>query len=117
AGSHISQKFHIIQIKKPVGVVDHESLSIGKIDKSLHLFLETVDIMLDRLLRHHLAHIRSAGGVSDHSGSAAQKSDGTVPCHLETFHQAKRHEVAYMKAVRSGIKADIKGGFPLIYHF
>ena len=73
--------------------------------------------MLNRLLRHHLAHIRSAGWISNHSGSAAKKSNGTVPRHLQTLHQAERHEVAYMKAVCSGIKADVKSGFPLVYHF
>ena len=114
--SHFTEKFHVVQIQQPVCIIDHKRFSIRKINKTLHLFFEAVDIMLNCFLCHHLTHIGSSGGITDHSGSAAKKCDGTVSCHLKTLHQAKRHKVSYMKAVCSGVKANIKSGFSIIYH-
>ena len=37
--------------------------------------------------------------------------------HLETFHKAKGHKMAYMKAVCSRIKTDVEYGFAFVYHF
>ena len=77
-GADIAEHFNVIQVQKPVRVVDHDRL-IGvfvgfrflKVDKPPHLFNKAVNIVLDRLFRHHLPHIRAPRGVADHAGSAA----------------------------------------------
>ena len=70
--------------------------------------------MLNGFGRHHGAHIRSSRGISDHTGSAADKSNRLVACHLKPLHQAKRHEVADMERIRRGVKADVKNGFSVV---
>ena len=64
--------------------------------------------MGDIVLGQHLAHIGAAGGVADHGRAAADERNGPVARHLQPLHQAQRHEVAHVQAVRRGVKADIE---------
>ena len=73
--------------------------------------------MLDGFLGQHLTHIGSSGWVTDHTGSAAKKGDWSVSCHLKTLHQAKCHEMSYMKAVCGRVKSDVEGSLTVVYHF
>ena len=70
--------------------------------------------MLDGLLRHHGAHVRPPGGVSDHGGSAADQGDGFIPRLLQPLHQTKRHKMSHMQAVRRRVEADIKGRLSVV---
>jgi len=108
AGAHLPQKLNIIQIQQPVRIVDQHCLALGKIDKAAHLLSEAIDIVRNGLLRHHCAHIRAAGGVAHHCRTAADEGNGTVACHLQPLHQAKRHEMPHMQAVGGWVKADVK---------
>ena len=62
----------------------------------------------------HFAHLVLAAGVADHAGAAAQKYDRTMACALHMAHHHQGDEVAYMQAVRGGVKTDIKGDFFLL---
>ena len=73
--------------------------------------------MLDDLRSHHGSHITAAGRISYHTGAAADEGNGLIARHLETFHKAKGHKMAYMKAVCSRIKTDVEYGFAFVYHF
>ena len=53
--SHFTQEIDVIQIQQPVRIVDHHGLSFGKIDKTAHLLLEAVAVVLNRIHSHHLA--------------------------------------------------------------
>ena len=72
--------------------------------------------MINGLLGHHGTHIRSAGGVPDHGGAAANQGDGFVARHLQTLHQAQRHKVTHMQGVGGGVKADVERGLAVIHH-
>ena len=64
--------------------------------------------MLNGFRCHHLTHIRSSRWVSDHRCAAANQSDRFISRHLKTLHQAERHKMANMKAVRCRIKSNIE---------
>ena len=113
-GTHLPQEFHIVQVKEPVGIVDHDGLVIGKVDKTAHLNLEAVNVVLDDLFCHHGAHIRPPGGVTHHARSSAQKSDRLVAGLLQALHQAQGHKVAHMEAVGGRVKPDVEGGLPVV---
>ena len=114
--TYLTEKLYIVKVHKPVSIVYHKSFSIREIDETAHLLLEAVNIVLDGFFCQHLTHIGPSGRVTDHSCSAAEKGDRTVSCHLQSLHQAKSHEVTYMKAVCCRVKANIECGFPVIYH-
>ena len=117
AGAHISQQFHVIQLHQPLGIVQHQGLALAKVDEPAHLLFEAVAVVLNVLGGQHFAHISAAGRVTHHAGAAAQQRNGPVAAGLQALHQAKRHEMAHMKAVRRGVKANVEGGFALIDHF
>ena len=117
AGAHLPQQFHVVQLQQPIRIVEHPGLPLAEFDKALHLLFEAIAVVLDGLGRHHGAHIASAGGVSNHSGTAADQGDGPVARHLQPLHQAQGHEVAYVKGIRSGIEADIEYRLARIDHF
>ena len=112
--SHVSQQFHVIQVQQPVRIVDHQCLAVTEINKTAHLLLEAVYVMLNGLLGHHGTHIASAGGITDHRSSSTDQSDGLVACHLHSLHQAQCHEMSHMKAVCGRIKADVEGSLSVI---
>ena len=115
--THLAQELNIVEVEQPVSVVDHEGFAVREIDKAAHLLLKTVDIVLDRLLCEHLAKIRSAGRITDHACAAAEKGDRLVAGHLQPLHEAERHKVSYMKAVRCGIETDIESSLSGINEF
>ena len=71
ARTDLAQELDIVEVQQPVGIVDHEGFSLGKVDKAAHLLLEAVDVVLDRLLRQDLAEVRASGRVTDHARAAA----------------------------------------------
>ena len=110
----VADELDVVEVHEPVGVVDHDGLVVAELDEALHLLFEAVAVVLDHLRRHHLAHIRAAGGVADHAGAAADEDDGSVARHLQALHEAQRHEVADVEAVRRRVEADIEGRLALV---
>ena len=117
ARAYLAEKLHVVEVEKPLGVVDHKSLAVREVDKTAHLLFEALDVVLNLFLCEHLAHIGTSRGVADHAGAAAEKRDRLVACHLQTLHKAERHKVTYVKAVGCGVKADIKYRLAGIYQF
>lgn len=116
-GAHLAEELDVVQSQEPLGVVHHHGLALGEIDETAHLLLEAVAVVLDDLWGHHGAHIGTAGGISDHTGAAADQGDGTVARHLQALHQAQGHEMSHMQAVRRGIESDIEYGLTFVDHF
>ena len=116
-GADFAQEVNIIEIKQPVRIVHHDGLVVGKIDKTAHLDLETVDIVLDRLLSQNLSKVLPSGRVTDHACAASKEGNRLVACHLKSLHEAESHKMAYMKAVRCRVKADIESGLAGIDQF
>ena len=58
--SYITKQIYIVQVQKPVSIVDHQCLAIGKVDEAGHLFLEAVNVVLDGFFCHHLTHVSSS---------------------------------------------------------
>ena len=108
ARAHLAQQLDVVELHQPVGVVEHHGLALAEVDEALHLALETFGIVVDVGLGEHLAHIVATRGVSDHGRAAADQGDGLVARHLESFHQAQRHEVADVQAIRRAVKADVE---------
>ncbi len=107
--SHLAKQLDIVEVEKPVGVVDDQGFAVGEVDEACHLLLEALDVVRDLFLGEHFPHVGLARGVADHSGAAAQESDGLVARHLQTLHQAQSHKMPYVKAVRRGVEADVEG--------
>ncbi len=113
-GADITDKFDIVEITEPVGVVDHLGLAFAELDKAAHLLLKAFAVMVDHLHGHHFTQVLSAGRVADHAGAAADQGDGLVACHLQTLHQKQSHEMPNVKRIRCGIESDIEGSFAVI---
>ena len=110
----VAHELKEIEITQPVCVVDHLCLAGSEIDKTAHLFLKAVTVVINLLDRHHLTHVASSGRISDHRGSAAYKSDRLVASLLHALHQQKCHKMSDMKGVRSRVKANIKRRLSII---
>ena len=54
---------------------------------------------------------------SDVARAAADEDDGAVARHLQALHQAQRHEVTDVQAVRRRVKADVEGRLAVVDHF
>ena len=108
ARAHLAQQLDVVELHQPVGVVEHHGLALAEVDEALHLALEALSIVVDVGLGEHLAHIVATRGVSDHGRAAADERNGLVARHLESFHQAQRHEVADVQAIRRAVKADVE---------
>ena len=116
-GTHFPQKFHVVQIQQPVGIVQHQGLSLAEVNKALHLTLKALGIVGDVLLGEHLAHVGAAAGVANHGGAAADEGNGLVSGHLQALHQRQSHKMAGSQAVRRAVKANIKGSFAVVDEF
>ena len=118
AGPDFAQEIYIIQVQKPVGIIDRNGLpfAFSEIDKSAHLLTEALTVVLNRLDRHHGTGIGSAGGIPHHARAAAQKRDRPVARHLQSLHQAKGHKMSHMKTVGGRIESDVKGCLTVIDH-
>ena len=117
ACAHLAQHFDIVQGLQPLGVIQHQGLTLGEVDELLHLALEALGIVLDGLLGQHLAHVGTAGGVSDQRGAVADEGDGLVARHLQALHQGQGHEMTRRQRVRRAVKADVKGSLAVVDHF
>ena len=112
-----TEQFDVIELQEPVRVVDHDRFAFAELDESLHLSLEAVTVVLDGLRRHHGTHVGTTGGVADIAGAATDQNDRLVARHLQSLHEAERHEVADMEGVRRRVEADVEGGFPFVDEF
>ena len=112
----LTNEINIVQVQQPVSVVDHLCLPLAKLNKALHLLLEAITVVLDGLLSHHRPHIRTAGGVSDHSSTTANEGNGLIASHLQPLHQAQCHKVSNMERVSRGIKANIERSLAVVDH-
>ena len=108
AGSDLTQQVHIVQIQQPVCVVDNPGLPLSELNEPRHLLLEAVAVVLDDLRRHHRSGIGPSGRITDHAGSASKQGDRFVPRHLQSLHQAQRHKMPDMQAVRSRVEPDVE---------
>ena len=113
-GTHVTEKINVIELQEPIGIVDHNGLSLSEIDEPLHLLFEAVTVVLDGFRGHHGTHIGAPRRISDISGAAAHQNHGTVARHLQTLHQAQRHKVPHMQAVRCGIESNVKRGLSCV---
>ena len=116
AGAHLAQHFNVVQRLQPLGVIQHQRLAVGEVDELLHLALEALRVVLDGVLGQHLTHVGAAGGVADQRRTVADQGDGLVARHLQTLHQAQRHKVAHVQAVRRTVKADVECGLAVVDH-
>jgi len=114
AGTDFAQKLDVVEVQEPVGVIQHHSLAVAKLDEALHLALEALGVMVDVLFGQHFAHIGTPGGVTDHGGAAADQGDGTVACLLQAFHQGQGHKVASGQAVGRAVKADVERSLAVV---
>ena len=113
--AHVAQQLDIVETEQPVGVVQHEGLALGEVYELRHLDLELGGVLLDLLLRQHLAHVGTAGGVADHGRAAAQQGYGPVARELEPAHEVQGHEVADVERVRRRVEAYIERSLARIY--
>ena len=113
-GTNLPQQLHIVQIKQPVGIVDHHRFSFAEVNEAFHLPLKTLGVMVDIFPRQHFTHVGSSGGISDHGSAAADQRDRFVPGHLKALHQRQRHEVSGRQAVGRAVKADVKDRFSAV---
>ena len=113
-GTNLSEQLNVIQVHKPVGIIDHHSFSVRKINKTLHLLLKAFCIMINVFSGKHLSHIASAGRVTDHGSAAADQSYRLITCLLKPLHKCKCHKMTCCKAVCGTVKADIKCCFSVV---
>ena len=113
----LTKQFHVIEVKQPVRIVDHERFSVRKINETAHLNLKALDIVGDLLLCEHFPHIGLAGRVADHACAAPEQGDRFIACHLQALHEAQGHKMSDVQAVRRRIKADVENGFSRIDEF
>ena len=73
--------------------------------------------MLDVLFGEHFAHIRPAGGVTDHGGATADQGNGLVPRHLQPLHQSQGHKMTGGQAVGGAVKANVENRLAAVDHF
>ena len=105
----IAQEVYVIEIEKPIGIIrDDRSVFALEVYEAGHLLFETLDVMVNRFSRHHLAHVRSAGGVAYHARASAEKSDGAVSVFLHPRHSHNRNVMTYMQTVRCRVESDVK---------
>ena len=111
----ITQNVNVVEVKKPVCIINKQSLIVGKVDKTAHLLFKALNVVLNCFLCHHLAHIGSARGVANHCSTSADKCNRLVASHLKSFHKAESHKVTNVQAVGSRVKADVKYSLSAVY--
>ena len=114
----LAQKVDVVEVQKPIGVVDHDRAVFAfEVDELRHLFAETLAVIVHRFARHHKAHVRPSGRIADHARAAADQHDGLMPRVLHVLHCDQLHEMPDVQAVRRGIEPDIKGNALAPEHF
>ena len=112
--THFPKQLNIIQIHQPVRIINHQSLTFRKINKTAHLFFKTITIVLNLLYCHHSTHICSTGRIPHHSGTAPNQGYRLISCHLQTLHQTQSHKMTYMETVCGRVKSNIKSCLSMI---
>lgn len=109
ACAYFAQKVNIIEVEKPIGVVD-ENCRVFTLEtyEFCHLLFETIDVVLNGLFGHHRAHIRTTGRVSHHCRATADKDNRTMSRVLQTFCNDHLHKMTYVKTVRRGVETDVE---------
>ena len=113
----IPQKIDVIQVAQPVGVVGKNCFAVGNVDKACHLFFETLHVVGDGFLGHHLTHVGASRRISHHCRASADKHNGTVACTLHVRHSHKRYEMPHMQTVRSWVVSRVKGNLFAVKQF
>ena len=106
--AHFAQHIHVFQIQQPIGVVHHNGFILAEFNEAADLLFEAIAVVLDDFGREHRAHIGASAGVADHARAATEQHDGLVARHLQTFHQAQRHEVTHVQRISRRVKANIE---------
>ena len=99
-----------VQVTQPVAVVDDDGLVLREVEEPAHLLPDARDVAVDRFHGHHLAHVRLAGRVANHGGTAAHQGDGTVSGALHVRHGHDRNVVADVQGVGCRIETDVECG-------
>jgi hypothetical protein len=73
--------------------------------------------MLDVFIGEHLAHVRTAGRVTNSARAAAYEADGTVAGTLHMSHCHKGNKMSCMEAVSGRVKTNIERHALLIEKF
>ncbi len=107
--AYIPQQLNVVQLTKPVTVVDDEGFVLAEVNEPCHLLLELVAVVLNILIGQHLTHIGTARGITYGAGTTTYQADRTMASPLHMGHDHQAQEMAYMKAVCRWIKAYIKG--------
>ncbi len=113
--AHVAEQIYVVEIKQPVGVVEHHCFSFAKLNKTLHLAFEALCVVVYVFSCEHFSHIRAPRGIADHGSAAAYQRDGLVSGLLKPLHQRQRHKVPRSQAVRGTVKSYIKSGAASVY--
>ena len=109
--TYITSKGEEGEVLHPIVVVD-EFCAVGSIalevEEMGQLGLDTADIVGQRLLVEQIALLALATGVTDHASGASDECYGLVATALEVAQHHDSAEMTDMKAVCSGIDADIR---------
>ena len=116
ACAHFPQHIDIVQGLEPLGVIQHQCLTVGEVDELFHLALEALGVVFDGFLGQHLTHIAAAGGVADQSRAVTDQCDGLVAGHLQTSHQTQGHKVSHMQRIRRAVKANVESRLAVVDH-
>ena len=131
--TYFSDKFYIVQRSQPVSVVNADSLArnrfsvlvprriyalvalvlpfVIEIQELIEESLKCRAVVVDGFHSHHLAHILSAGRVSYHPCTAADKNYRRMAVLLHVHQNNDLHKVSDMQTVGSRVKTDIKLDF------
>ena len=102
----VAEKLNISELKEPVAVSCHDTFA--DVHYLIHLFKETVGVIVDFLNGEHFSHIGLAGGVADHSGSGSEKEYRGMSRFNHTVDYHKLKEMPDVKAVGGSVKTDIE---------
>jgi len=107
--SDVAQKFDVVDLREPIGVVEQQGSAVGKIDVPRKLLPDGQGVLVDLLAGQHLAHFRLAAGVADEARAAADQRDGAMAAPLHMGQRHDGHQAADMQTGGRGIEADITG--------
>ena len=109
----VAQEFDVLQLKQPVGIVDHEGrIGAPVVQDVAEDALDAGDVGVDLLGRQQLALVVAEGWVAHHRGAAAHEADRLVARLLEPVEHGDGDEVADVDRRRRGVVADIAADRP-----
>ena len=115
----VAHELDEVQVAQPVRVVDDNRLVVGEIKETAHLLLDALDVVVNRLDGHHLAHVGLAGRVADHCRAAAHQRNRAMSRALHVRHRHNRDVMPDVEGIGGRIEADVEGGrlFELLVQF